>query len=283
MGLQNNKKLNKLLNLLPEGVAVPSKWLVEQNYSRQLVRKYVQGGWLEPLGRSVFARPQMVLNWQGLVLGIQHFARLPFHVGGVSALNLRGYAHYLPLQDNQGEYSKEGCDLIHLCAQGKAPAWVKAVALSSILQFHKRRLFSSLTQVDDLESLPSCIRDLQIKISAPERAIMEVLYDVGDDEHSFTHAYELFEGLTSLRPKVVNTLLQHCDSIKAKRLFLFMADQFCYPWLSRIEKNQLDLGSGKRVIVKGGKLDKQYLITVDRKSTRLNSSHTDISRMPSSA
>ena len=85
---------------------------------------------------------------------------------------------------------------------------------------------------------------------------------MGDDEHSFTHAFELFEGLTSLRPKVVNTLLQHCGSIKVKRLFLFMVDQFSYPWISRIEKTRLDLGSGKRVIVKGGKLDKHYLITV---------------------
>ena len=75
-------------------------------------------------------------------------------------------------------------------------------------------------------------------------------------------ALELFEGLTSLRPKQVNTLLQYCRSIKVKRLFLFMADQFSYPWISRIDKKQLDLGSGKRVVVKGGKLDKRYLITI---------------------
>ena len=87
--------------------------------------------------------------------------------------------------------------------------------------------------------MPSGVRDLQIQVSAPERAIMEVLYDMGDDEHAFTHASELFEGLTSLRPNVVNALLQHCNSIKAKRLFLFMADQLSYPWISRIEKISL--------------------------------------------
>lgn len=266
MGLQNNNKLNKLLSLLPEGVAVPSKWLAEQGYSRQLVRKYVQSGWLVSLGRGVYTRPQTVLNWQGLVLGMQHFARLPFHVGGISALNLQGYAHYLPLRDSERDNmrgnAKEGQYLIHLWGPGKVPAWVKTVALSKTLQFHQRQLFVSCISADGLEFVPSGVRDLQIQISAPERAIMEVLYEVGDDEHTFTHAFELFEGLTSLRPKVVNALLHHCDSIKAKRLFLFMADQFSYPWISRIEKNQLELGSGKRVIVKGGKLDKQYLITV---------------------
>jgi len=258
MGLQNDKKLNKLHVLLPEGVVVPSKWLVEQGYSRQLVRKYVQGGWLVALGRGVYARPQTVPNWQGFVLGIQHFAGLSFHVGSVSALNLQGYAHYLPL----GDSTKEGHNPIHLWGQGKVPAWVKAVTIPRILQFHQRQLFVSLTSADGLGAMPSGVRDLQIQVSTPERAIMEVLYEVGDDEHAFIHAFELFEGLTSMRPKVVNTLLQHCKSIKVKRLFLFMADQLSYPWISRIEKDQLDLGSGKRVVVKGGKLDKKYLITV---------------------
>jgi hypothetical protein len=253
MGLQKYEKLNKLLHLLPEGVAAPSHWLAKKGYSRQLVRKYVQNNWLKPLGRGVYARPQTAVNWQGLVLGMQHFAGLSFHLGGVSALSLQGYAHYLPLG---------GDNVIHLWGQGKVPAWVKAVSLSETLQFHTVQLFDTSVSEVGLESVSSGVRDWLLQVSAPERAIMEVLYDVQDDEHSFTHAAELFEGLTTLRPKVVNTLLQHCRSIKVKRLFLFMAEQFSYPWIKRIAKDQLELGSGKRVIVKGGKLDKQYLITV---------------------
>ncbi len=263
MGLHKENKLNKLHDLLPEGVAVPSKWLAEQGYSRQLVRKYVQSQWLQPLGRGVYARPQTELKWQGLVLGMQHFAHSPFHVGGVSALNLQGYAHYLPLGgDDKGDSNKASSEIIHLWGQGKVPAWVKAATLSETLQFHPRQLFDEPAQDVGFELIPAGIRDLSLQVSAPERAIMEVLYDVQGDEHAFSHALELFEGLTSLRPKRVNALLQHCRSIKVKRLFLFMADQFSYPWITRIEKKSLNLGSGKREIVKGGKLDKQYLITV---------------------
>jgi len=262
VSLHNQNKLNKLLDLLPEGVVVPGKWLAEQGYSRQLVRKYVQSKWLQSLGRGVYTRPQTALTWQGLVLGIQQFAHCPLHVGGVSALNLQGYAHYLPL----GKDNKANSAVVHLWGQGKKPvrlpAWVKAVDLAETLQFHPRQLFDESAQDVGFELIPIGVRDLQLKVSAPERAIMEVLYDVQGDEHAFTHALELFEGLTSLRPKSVNALLQHCRSIKVKRLFLFMADQFSYPWIARIEKNQLELGSGKRVIVKGGKLDKDYLITV---------------------
>ena len=43
MGLQKGEKLNSLLERLPEGVAAPSRWPADQGYSRQLVRKYVQG------------------------------------------------------------------------------------------------------------------------------------------------------------------------------------------------------------------------------------------------
>ncbi len=272
MGLHKVNKINKLLGLLPEGVAVPGKWLTDQGYSRQLVRKYVQSKWLQSLGRGVYARPQTALNWQGLVLGIQHFAHYPFHVGGTTALNLQGYAHYLPLGGNdKGNNNKAGSEVIHLWGQGKVtariPAWVKSVTLAATLQFHTRQLFDESVQDVGFELMPSGVRDLQLKVSAPERAIMEVLYDVQDDEHAFTHALELFEGLTSLRPKCVNALLQHCRSIKVKRLFLYMTGQFSYPWLARIDKKQLELGSGKRVVVKGGKLDKDYLITVPERQT----------------
>lgn len=251
MSLQKDDKLNKLLALLPEGVTAPSFWLADKGYSRQLVRKYVQGKWLIALGRGVYAQPTVSVNWQGLVLGMQRLAELPFHVGGISALNLQGYAHYLPMG---------GEKIRHLWGQANIPAWVKAVALPERLQFHTSQLFDS--SVTDVTTIPSGVRDWEIQISAPERAIMEVLYDVGDDAHSFTHAMELFEGLTTLRPSKVNHLLQHCKSVKVKRLFLFMTEQFSYSWIKRIETNHVDLGSGKRVIVKGGKLNKKYMITV---------------------
>jgi Transcriptional regulator, AbiEi antitoxin, Type IV TA system/Transcriptional regulator, AbiEi antitoxin N-terminal domain len=253
MSLQKDDKLNKLLSLLPEGVAAPSHWLAEQGYSRQLVRKYVQGKWLKPLGHGVYARPHSNVSGEGVVLGLQRFAKSAFHVGGVSALNRLGYAQYLPLA---------GEKVLHLWGRGTVPAWVKAVAWPEVLQFHTVQLFDDAVNAVGVMAAASGVRDWSLQVASPERAIMEVLYTVSDSESSFTHAAELFEGLTSLRPEVVNELLQHCRSIKVKRLFLFMAAKYHYPWVDRITTSKVQLGSGKRVIVKGGKLDKQYLITV---------------------
>lgn len=253
MGLQKDEKLNSLLERLPEGVAAPSHWLADQGYSRQLVRKYVQGNWLQALGRAVYARPQGAVTWEGVVLGMQRLAGLQFHVGGVSALNRQGFAHYLPLG---GERS------IHLWGRDKVPAWVRAVSLPESLCFHTARLFADDAASVGLNEVSSSVRDWTLRVSGPERAVMEVLSVVDATDASFTHAAELFAGLTSLRPGVINTLLAACASIKVKRLFLFLADRHDYPWFNKVAWRQLDLGSGKRVITKGGILDKQFMITV---------------------
>lgn len=253
MGLQKDVKLNSLLQRLPEGVAAPSSWLAQQGYSRQLVRKYVQGNWLQALGRGVYARPQGSVTWEGVVLGMQRLAGLSFHIGGGAALNRQGFAHYLPLG---------GENTIHLWGRDKVPAWVRAVRLPVILCFHTARLFADDAASVGINEVSSKVRDWVLQVSGPERAILELLSLVDTTETSFTHAAELFAGLTSLRPDMVNTLLTACSSIKVKRLFLFLADRYDYPWFSKVAWRQLDLGRGKRAITKGGVLDKQFMITV---------------------
>jgi len=79
---------------------------------------------------------------------------------------------------------------------------------------------------------------------------------------SFHQADALMEGMTDLSPRRLQTLLEACASVKVKRLFLFFADRHRHAWLSRLDTSGIDLGSGKRVLVKGGKLDPRYKITV---------------------
>ena len=49
-----------------------------------------------------------------------------------------------------------------------------------------------------------------LRVSSPERAI--------------------FKGLTTLRPNIINELLQECESQKVKRLFAFFMEHFNHPW-----------------------------------------------------
>ena len=252
MGLQNGIGLNQLTRLLPEGVAAPSGWLATNGYSRQLVRKYVLGGWLTPLGHGAYARTGQPVGWEGVLLGLQRLGNVPCHLGGLTALNRQGAAHFLPLGGEQR---------IQVKSARKPPAWVLSVNLSPTLVFDTRRLFSDQAVAKAMVPLATGIRDWTLAMAGAEMAVMEMLNDV-NDQQSFAHAAQVFEGLTVLRPGVINALLAACRNIKVKRLFLFLAAHFGYPWAKRLEVAGLDLGSGNRQIVKGGRLDKRFSITV---------------------
>ena len=88
--------------------------------------------------------------------------------------------------------------------------------------FHRRRLFTHDPE-EGWVMLPARVRDWSLRSSTPERAILEVLSEVDETPASFSFAAGLFEGLTTLRPGVVNSLLQCCVHNKAKQLFLFLA------------------------------------------------------------
>jgi hypothetical protein len=65
-----------------------------------------------------------------------------------------------------------------------------------------------------------------------------------------------------LRADVVQSLLEACASIKVKRLFLHLAEKHVHAWFKQLDLTKVSLGSGKRVLVRGGRLDPKYLITV---------------------
>jgi hypothetical protein len=100
-----------------------------------------------------------------------------------------------------------------------------------------------------------------LRISTPERAILEVLNDV-PGKISFEHADELMQGLNTLSPRSLQKLLEICDNVKVRRLFFWYAERQNHSWLVKINKDNINLGSGNRVIVKGGRLNKKYKITV---------------------
>jgi hypothetical protein len=50
--------------------------------------------------------------------------------------------------------------------------------------------------------------------------------------------------------------------VKVKRLFLWFAERHSHAWLPKLDRKDIDLGSGKRMLVRGGKLDPKFNITV---------------------
>ncbi len=87
-------KLNRLEHLLPEGLLVDAAWLSKHGYSTSLRRQYVTAGWLEQPTRQVYRRQRGSLNWQQAVISLQKLLDQNLIVGGRTALELQGFAHY---------------------------------------------------------------------------------------------------------------------------------------------------------------------------------------------
>lgn len=100
-------------------------------------------------------------------------------------------------------------------------------------------------------------------LSTPERAYLELLGELPDAE-TFHMADVMMEGLVNISPSRMQLLLETLKSIKVKRLFFFFADRHHHSWLERISRTNIDLGSGKRMLIKAGKLDPVYKITVPK-------------------
>jgi len=248
MSLQK-EKLKQLSALLPEGVVAPSSWFKANGYSPQLLYKYVNSGWIKKLSSGAYIQSASTYEWQGAVLGLQKLSNISLHVGGLTALNLQGYAHYLPIGKEES---------ISLYGSVSIPSWIKQIESPSFVSYKKPNLGNI-----GLKKYATKIRDWKIDISSPERAILELLDKVDDQGITFLFVAEIFEGLNTLSPKLLNELLQNCNSRKIKRLFLFFINYYNFQWAKYIDKS-ISIGSGKLQIVKDGIYNKTYMITIPK-------------------
>lgn len=257
-------KLNQLQQL-PDGTLVDAAWLERHGYSSSLRHQYVKAGWLNQPAARVYRRGNGPLTWQAVVISLQSFMDLDLTIGGRTALEEQGYAHYL------GRTRK-----VHLYGPEKLPSWVAALPLDVTFAWHNSlRLFPDEPPspvAPPPEGQPACMLPggfmatggalhWGMRLASPERALFQLLDELPGQE-SFHQIDKLVEGLATLSPRRLQIQLEACRSVKVKRLFFFFADRHRHNWLERIDRSKVDLGHGKRMLVKGGKLDPTYLITV---------------------
>lgn len=272
---QRSSKLNQLEKDLPEGLVVDSSWLKQRGIASNLRAYYVKSGWLEQPVRGLYRRPRGTLSWQQVVISLQTLLGQPLYVGGRTSLELQGFAHYLTFEQRS----------VHLYGNQKPPSWLGKLQLPQKFIYHNTAtLFESdpltkglsrlawdldkntgrdLTrfQGGDLTALSWGQWDWPLTLSVPERAYLELLDELPNRE-SFHQADMLMQGAVNFSPRRLQKLLADCSSIKVKRLFFFFADRHNHAWLKRLDKDAINLGAGKRLLVRGGRLDPVYLITV---------------------
>jgi hypothetical protein len=190
----------------------------------------------------------------------------PLHVGGRTAVEISGYAHYLGASETSRVY---------LYGSG-LPSWLAKLPVSAEFETRTSGLFAdSKTGVEarrydprsreasgsakDAESMSPW--EWSLTMSAPERAILEMMDELPRKE-SFHQVDVVMEGLANLRPQLLRKLLQECTSVKVKRLFLWYGEKHGHAWFNHLDVSSVDLGRGKRQLVRQGHFDSRYQITL---------------------
>lgn len=239
------RKITNLFNHFPANIVLTSELLSENAYSSQLMQKYASSGWVKRIGDGAYYRSHEKVHFQGAIWPLQQKHQLIIY--GKSALELQGHEHYLT-------FGKRVIQLSYT-SNFTPPKWLKNYDFGVHFQFIRSAEIEN-NLINDI-----MIENVPVKVSCLELAALEACQGISK-LNTFDSVASIFDGLTTLRVDVVQNLLETFNSIKAKRLFLYFATQSQHVWLRKINLNKIDLGTGKRQIIKGGKLDKTYLITV---------------------
>jgi hypothetical protein len=251
----NEIKLKKLLNLHVPGTIILASWLEANGFSYDLQQRYRKSGWLESVGVGAFKRPNETVTWQGALYSVQQQAKLPVYIGGLTALSMLGFSHYI----------RTGEESVYLFSglKTRLPAWFKKYSWREPIDHIRTSFLPMGVGMDDYNEW-----QFSLNIASPERAIFECLY-LTPEKQDLMEAYQIMSGLVNLRPDMIQSLLEGCNSVKVKRLFLLMSEKTNHQWAQFLDLSSVDLGQGDRSIVKNGVYDPKFRITIPKELAQL--------------
>lgn len=251
MTLLNKSKINQLLTTIPVGTVLTSSYLLSRGYSHALLYHYVQSGWLRSIGSGAYVREGDEVDIFGGLYGLHNTTASTVHIGGRSALQLLGRAQYL-----EEKLSKL---IIFAPTNTQLPKWFREHSWETSFLLHTSKFLPVQLEIEEYT-----VKQFTVSISSAARAMLECCY-LAPNHQELSECYECMEGLNNLHPTIVQSLLEQCRSIKAKRLFLFLADHFQHAWFEFLDLRAVNLGKGKRQIASiDAKYDAKYQITVPK-------------------
>ena len=251
MNVTEQTKINSLLQKFPSGALYFGAWLNQNGIPYTLQQHYRNSQWLTAIDKGVMYRTGEKPTLFSALSCFNNQLNKKFHIGALSALEMRGFAHYVPL----GRQT-----IVVYCPRNEwFPKWFSKYDWGvEILKKYSEFSETGITTINE--------NNFEIAVSSPERAFLESL-DLAPKHYNITDLYQVMEMLNGLRPNLLQQLLENCKSIKVKRLFLFMAEKAGHSWFEDLDLTKIDLGKGKRSIVKNGVYNTKYQITISRDLT----------------
>ena len=229
-------KLKNLYQTLLSGVPISSEQLDQLGISADLAVYYARTGWLTRLDRGVYCRPGASLELHPSLCFLAHRI-LGLHVGSKTALDWHGIRQHLAHRSQLRLYGWVSKPL---------PTWFTEQFPTAV--YHRLRLFeespSDLLYVRTLDRK----KDAPL-VSSPERAILELLSEVGVRQ-PLQEARDILESVPFLRAGVMQELLSQCRQVKTVRLCLKLGREFGHPWANKLDDTQLPTGSAHRWVGK---------------------------------
>ncbi|KAA6331055.1 hypothetical protein EZS27_020310 [termite gut metagenome] len=243
-------KINQLLQKTPRGGLFLASWMYENGISHELQRHYKNSHWLTSIGTGVMIRTGETPNIYGAIGSLNEQDNKHFSIGAMSALEMAGYSHYLPM----------GKRIVVLFSpkEERLPSWFTQYDWGVYIRHYTTECFNGITGINTV------MQDgFNLLISSPERAFLECLH-LSPAYYNLTDLYYVMEMLSLLPSDKVQKLLEDCKSIKVKRLFLYMAEKAGHDWFKLLNLSDIPLGNGKRAISKNGVYNSKYQITIPK-------------------
>ena len=214
-----------------------------KGYSKQLLYNYVKSGWLEKVSTGIYKKKGAELGPLNILEAVYLQLGLKFHIGAQSALYLLKIIHYLKFKEKY---------IIFIYPGMRINPWLKSL---DFFYFIRKGLLNE-------ENIGLRMED-NVLISSIERALIEMAALV-PKEASMEELYEIIKLLPNIDIKLLQNILVLCRSIKAKRVFLFLAEKVSHKWFGKLEVEKIDLGKGVRQIIKNGVFYKKYNIVASK-------------------
>jgi hypothetical protein len=229
---------------LPQNEPLFAEYLFRQGFKRDQLSNYVKSGWFIRLHHGVYSRPDMLFTGLEAIKAAQNQLNSPLYIGGKSALALQGFSYFIEANPQYRVFYPHNF---------RINGYLKTF---DDLVYKKNRLFTD--SVEGFTKLPD-----GLAVASRERAILEMADEV-TGEASYEEFYNVLELLTSLRPDLIQKLLESTHSIKVKRLFLAVSEKMEFQWFGDLDLSRVSLGSGPRQIEKNGVFNKKYNIVLPR-------------------
>ena len=237
MPIPDTFSFKTLLVQLPRGEPFSTADLQVRGVSAFRASALGRSGWLTHLARGVYMLPGDTLTRDGTLAFLsRHMPGL--HVGSKTALAWRGVRQNLAFSETLALWGDK---------PQRLPVWFTQRFAA---HYQATQLFDAqLPAGSGLQSLPG--GRPEVLVSVPERALLELLSDIGKDQskgQSLTEARELVEGLPNLREAVLDDLLLRTTRIKVIRIAALLAQELQLSWAHLAQAHSLRIGGGQRWI-----------------------------------